>query len=67
MVQGVHVLILFVNYYYRMEADYDSVSSSYFLFPAALQVAAVGLVVVISTAMMTYELVKWAKHKLFKD
>ena len=68
MVHFVHVLILLISYFYRMEAKYDEVSSSYFLAPAYLQVAVVGAVVMLSVAFLFYEAVrvmreKWGREK----
>ena len=45
---------MFINYYYRKEANFDEVSASYFLFPAYLQIAAVGAVVCGSSIMLGY-------------
>jgi hypothetical protein len=55
-VHSVHVLILFVAFYYRLESNYDAVESQSILVPAYLQLVAVGLVVVGSTFMLAYEL-----------
>lgn len=63
-VHCVLVLVLFVAYYYRMEAKYDEVSSSYFLFPAYLQLSVVGLVVIGSTLNLGYQLYQRVREML---
>ena len=55
---------MFINYYYRKEANFDEVSASYFLFPAYLQIAAVGAVVCGSSIMLGYSIVKKVKAML---
>jgi hypothetical protein len=55
IVHAVHVLILFVAFYYRLESNYDAVESNSLLVPAYLQLIAVGFVVLGSTLMLSYE------------
>lgn len=66
-VHCVLVLVLFIGYYYRMEAKYDEVSSSYFLFPAYLQLVVVGLVVFGSTLNLGYQLYQRVRELISQD
>ena len=56
-VHCIHVLILFVNYYYRMEADADPSEATMLQLPAYLQITAVFVCVVGSTLLLAYEFV----------
>ena len=55
-IHSIHVLVLFINMYYRFESTEDDVGVSYFLFPAYVQLAAVGLAVVGSSVLLALEL-----------
>jgi len=54
IVHSVHVLILFVAFYYRLESNYSTEESGSLLVPAYLQLIAVGFVIVGSTLMLIY-------------
>ncbi len=54
-VHSVHVLILFVNFYYRAEANSNPTEASQLSVPAYLQIVAVALTVFGSTALLAYE------------
>jgi hypothetical protein len=57
-IHSVHVLILFVNFYYRAEANSNVTETSTLSVPAYIQVTAVIVSVVGSTVILAYELVK---------
>lgn len=57
-IHSVHVLILFVNYYYRMEANGNPTESSQISVPAYIQIAAVAVSVFGSTILLAYEFIK---------
>jgi flagellar basal body-associated protein FliL len=67
VIHSVHVLILVVCYYYRMEADYDEVSSNQFLAPAYIQLIVIGVVVILSAVWITYEFFKKVQQRLCRS
>ena len=53
-VHAVHVLILFVNFYYRAEAENNPTEATQIAVPAYIQITAVTATVVCSTAMLAF-------------
>ncbi len=56
-IHSIHVIILFINMYYRFESAQDEVEVSYIVFPAYIQLAVVGFAVIGSTILLSIELV----------
>lgn len=54
-IHSVHVLILFVNFYYRMEANGNVTEASQIYVPAYIQIAAVAISVFGSSILLAYE------------
>ena len=63
----VHIVILLVNYFYRLDVNYDEISSSYFLAPAYIQLIVVGFTVILTTVFLAYEFYQWIKKKWCKE
>lgn len=57
-IHSVHVLILFINFYYRMEANNNVAESSQLSVPAYIQITAVSVSVIGSTILLAYEVIK---------
>lgn len=57
-VHAVHVLILFVNFYYRAEADGSVSEAAALSVPAYIQISAVAVTVFGSTLLLAYEFIQ---------
>ncbi len=53
-IHSVHVLILFINFYYRAEANSNPTESSQLYVPAYIQITAVAMSVIVSFVLILY-------------